>query len=305
MDRQPPSAAFLDMSTFVENIRALKPRTRWTIFAGVATIALIVTALLKPIPQPQYYHHFADTRTLFGLANAGDVLSNLPFLAVGAVGLYFALRKKSALTQDHSTQDHLTQDRLNKDRLNKDQQWAYATMFAGLVLTCFGSAYYHLAPDNSRLVWDRLPMTVAMAGLIGALLTDRFGAKSVRIMPLIAAIGIGTVIQWGLSEEHGNGDLRWYAFYQGMVMITAVAMLVLFRSQREGTREFVIAAIANFAAKMFELADKPIFALGGVVSGHTLKHLSAGLGFIPLVLLLAQTGKQRTTEDAEERRESV
>jgi hypothetical protein len=116
------------------------------------------------------------------------------------------------------------------------------------------------------------------------------------VIPLIAAIGIGTVIQWGLSEEHGHGDLRWYAFYQGMIMISAVIFLVLFPSQRQGTREFVIVAIANFAAKIFELADKPIFALGGVVSGHTLKHLSAGLGFIPLVLLLARMGKQETTE---------
>ncbi len=144
-----------------------------------------------------------------------------------------------------------------------------------------------------------------MAGLIGALITDRFGPNGVRVMPLIAAVGIGTVLQWGLSEGHGNGDLRWYAFYQGMVMITAVALLLLFPSQRQGTREFVIAALANFAAKMFELADKPIFALGGVVSGHTLKHLSAGLGFIPLVLLLARMRKQGTAEAAEEHRESV
>jgi hypothetical protein len=273
------------MPTIVEQIRALKPRTRWAIFAGVATVALIITALLKPIPQPQSYHHFADTRALFGIANAGDVLSNLAFLVAGGLGLYFALGKKSAL--------------------NREQQWVYGTMFAGLVLTGFGSAYYHLAPDNARLVWDRLPMTVAMAGLIGALLTDRFGSIGVRVTPWIAAIGMFTVMQWGLSEEHLHGDLRWYVFYQGMVMITAVALLVLFRSQRPGTREFVIAAVANFAAKMFELADKPIFALGGVVSGHTLKHLSAGLGFIPLALLLARMQQQGTTEGTEEHGESV
>jgi len=197
----------------------------------------------------------------------------------GGLGLYFSLRKTSALIQE--------------------QQWAYGTMFAGLVLTCFGSGYYHLAPGNARLVWDRLPMTIAMAGLIGALMTDRFGPKSVRVIPLIAAIGIGTVIQWGLSEEHGHGDLRWYAFYQGMVMITAVVFLLLFPSQRQGTREFVIAAMANFAAKMFELFDKPIFALGGAVSGHTLKHLSAGLGFLPLVLLIRRMAEQKPTAVSE------
>jgi hypothetical protein len=262
----------------------LKPAVRWAIFGAIAIVALVVTAALKPVPQPESYHHFADTRALFGIPNAGDVLSNLAFLFAGGLGLYFSLRKTSALS--------------------REQQWAYGTMFAGLILTCFGSGYYHLAPDNARLVWDRLPMTIAMAGLIGALMTDRFGPKSVRLIPLIAAVGIGTVIQWGLSEERGHGDLRWYAFYQGMVMITAVIFLLLFPSQRQGTREFVIVAIANFAAKIFELADKPIFAFGGVVSGHTLKHLSAGLGFIPLALLLSRMRKQTTTEDAEKRKAS-
>src|SRR5882724_7660549 len=140
-----------------DRIQALNSATRWTIFIAVAMVALAITVALKPIPQPLSYHRFADTRALFGIANAGDVFSNLAFLLAGGLGLYFALRKNSALTQD--------------------QKWTYATMFAGLVLTCFGSAYYHLAPDNSRLVWDRLPMTIAMAGLIGALLVDRFWAK--------------------------------------------------------------------------------------------------------------------------------
>jgi len=263
------------MPLTLEGIRALTPATRWAVFTAIAITALAVTSALKPIPQPLSYHHFADTRALFSIVNAGDVLSNLAFLVAGGLGLYFSLRTKSVLT--------------------REQQWAYATMFAGLVLTCFGSGYYHLAPDNSRLVWDRLPMTIAMAGLIGALMTDRFGPKSIRVMPLIAAVGIGTVIQWGLSEESGHGDLRWYAFYQGMVMITAVVFLLLFPSQQQGTREFVIVALANFAAKMFELADKPIFVLGGVVSGHTLKHLSAGLGFIPLVLLIRRIAEQKPT----------
>jgi hypothetical protein len=43
--------------------------------------------LLPPIPQDQSYHQFADQRTIFGIPNFWNVVSNLPFLAVGAAGL--------------------------------------------------------------------------------------------------------------------------------------------------------------------------------------------------------------------------
>ena len=42
--------------------------------------------LLSPIPQDQGYHHFADQRTLLGIPNFWNVISNLPFIAVGAAG---------------------------------------------------------------------------------------------------------------------------------------------------------------------------------------------------------------------------
>jgi hypothetical protein len=201
------------------------------------------------------------------------------------LGLYFSLRRNSPLTTE--------------------QKACYATLFGGLILTSFGSAYYHLAPDNARLVWDRLPMTIAMAGFMAALLTDRIGKAGVRLMPVIALAGIISVIQWGWSEQRGHGDVRWYAFYQGMTMIAGIAIIVMFPSRYDGTREFVIAAAWNVAAKFFELLDKPIFALGGIVSGHTLKHLSAGLGFLPLVWLLATMRRSLTAEDTEEHREGL
>ncbi len=262
----------------------MQPRTRWWILAGVFVVALAVTAALPPIPNPPSYHDFADKRALLGEANSFDVLSNLAFLLSGVLGLYFALRRRSPLTAD--------------------QKICYATLFAGLILTSIGSAYYHLAPDNARLVWDRLPMTIAMAGFMAALIADRIGKIGVRLMPFIAVVGIISVLQWGWSEQQGHGDLRFYAFYQGMTIIAGVAIIVMFSSNFAGTREFVTVAACNVLSKIFELFDKPVFALGGIVSGHTLKHLSAGLGFLPLVWLLARVRKPLTTEDTEEHRES-
>ncbi len=250
----------------VDRVRSLRPSVRWAFILATALAAVLIVAFIQPVPQPQSYHDFADHRAILGIPNGLDVLSNLPFIAVGLLGLYFIVKPKADF--------------------NAAQQWSYATLFAGLVLTGFGSAYYHLAPDNQRLIWDRLPMTIAMAGFVVALLVDRFGPRVISLLPVLMAVGVGSVVQWGLSEQHGHGDLRWYALYQGMIMIFAAEVLLMFPSPESGTREFAIAALANLAAKIFELLDVPIYQFGGIISGHTLKHLSASLGFISLVVLV-------------------
>ena len=246
---------------------------RWGIICGLCVAAFVVTALLPPIPQPQSYHHFADQRTIFGIARGRDVLSNLAFLVSGLLGLLFVVKFGRAL--DSGT------------------RWAFATLFFGLVLTSIGSAYYHLAPDNQRLVFDRLPMIIAMAGCGGAVLTDRLGGRAVWVVAPLVAAGLWTVYQWNASEAAGRGDLRWYALYEGLIILTGALLLWMFPSRNRATPAFVIAVAGNVAAKLFELFDKQIYALGGIVSGHALKHLSAGLAFLPLVFLVRKIAKAR------------
>ncbi len=240
--------------------------------------AAIIVAFLKPIAQPQSYHQFADQRTIFGIAHGMDVLSNAAFLISGLLGLWFVLR--SGKTLDAGT------------------RWAFAILFFGLLLTSAGSAYYHLDPDNQRLVFDRMPMIIAMAGCVGAVVADRFGGTTAWAITALLAIGLWTVHHWSVSEELGAGDLRWYALYQGLIILVGALLLVLFPSRNGATPAFVIAVVGNVAAKIFELLDKPIYALGGIMSGHTLKHLSAGLAFLPLTFLIRQIGSQRMVDDS-------
>lgn len=266
------------MGTVLANIQGMKAATRWLMIAGLCVAAFVVVAILPPIPQPQSYHNFADQRMVLGIAHAMDVLSNAAFLVSGLLGLWFVLR--AGKTLDAGT------------------RWAFAILFLGLVLTSVGSAYYHLDPDNQRLVFDRLPMIIVMAGCVGAIVADRFGGASAWSITALLAIGLWTVHHWNVTEELGQGDLRWYALYQGLVILVGVLLLVLFPSRNQATPAFVLAVAGNIAAKVFELLDKPIYSLGGIVSGHTLKHLSAGLAFLPLVLLIRRIGQQRMVDDS-------
>lgn len=211
--------------------------TRWSVIIAVCAVAVTVVGFHAPIPQSQSYHHFADQRTLGGIPHGFDVLSNLTFLLSGVLGLIFTSRTGSAF--DSGT------------------RWAFATLFFGLVLTSFGSAYYHLNPSNQALVFDRLPMIVAMSGCVGAVIADRFGGKAAWSTLVLLAVGFWTVWQWNASEQASHGDLRWYALYQGLVILVGALLLLLFASRNGLTRAFVIAVAGNVLAKVFELLDRP------------------------------------------------
>lgn len=264
------------VSAVVDKVREWSPVVRWSILLGICLAAFILTASLSPIAQLQSYHDFADRRSIAGIPRALDVFSNLAFMIPGMFGLVYLFAPKA--------------------KFDPGVKFAYSALFAGLILTSLGSAYYHLAPDNQRLIFDRLPMTIAMAGCIAIILIDRF-SKAFWTLPVMMATGLGTVLYWAASEQRGHGDLRWYGLYQGLTMISGAGLLLLFPSRAgvalPATRALVIALAGNVAAKIFEFLDWPIYWLGGIVSGHTLKHLSAGLSFLPLMLLVRRTASAK------------
>lgn len=233
-----------------------------------ATLLFVLTALvasvfylLPRIPQPQAYHLFADRRSFLGIPNFGDVISNVPFGVIGICGLLFLLGSNS--------------DRLTGRFLDSRERWPYALVFIGLLLTAFGSSYYHLSPNNARLVWDRLPMTIAFTAIVAAIIAERISLRAgLWLLPILLLGGMGSVLQWYTSEARGAGDLRLYAAVQTYSAL--VVLLALVFPQRY-TRGSDLAVVVGFYAsgKALESLDKPIFVTGHIVSGHTLKHLAA------------------------------
>src|SRR5262249_29426249 len=129
---------------------------------GVVTLGAIFC--LPLLPQDLSYHAFADDRTMLGVPNFLNVASNLPFLVVGVLGLRLLLRLDAV--------------RPDGPVLERAERWPLLVLFVGVLLTAFGSAYYHLAPDNERLVWDRLPMTVAFMGFFASMIGERISVRA-------------------------------------------------------------------------------------------------------------------------------
>jgi len=235
------------------------------------TLAVGAVAMLAPrIPQPQSYHNFADQRGWLGIHDFGNVASNLLFAVAGAWGLIFLLRK--------SKQECFVESR---------ERWAYVLVFLGLFLTAFGSGYYHLAPDNARLVWDRLPMTLAFMGLVSAMISERLSVPAgFYLLPILVLIGTGSVVWWGHTETVRASDLRFYAAVQ-VYAVLILPVLLLLPPRYTRSSDFAVVFSFYVLAKIFETEDRQIFSLDRhTISGHTLKHLAAGAaGFWILMML--------------------
>jgi hypothetical protein len=249
--------------------RAAIVRHSILLFAALAAIVVVFTR--PAVPQGLAYHHFADQRSFAGIPNCLNVLSNVPFAVAGLLGLMTTLRG----SDDPGT------------------RWPYVALFLGVALTTLGSGYYHLRPDNARLVWDRLPMTVGFMGLLTALLAERVSVTIARWLfgPLLL-LGAGSVLYWYWSELHHAGDLRLYILVQFGSLLLIVLILLLYPARDAGTGYVVAALVAYAVAKVFEAADNEIFSLGHFVSGHTIKHLTAATGVAFLVAM--QRARMRT-----------
>lgn len=80
-----------------------------------------------------------------------------------------------------------------------------------------------------------------------------------------------------LGELRGGGNLRLYGFVQFYTAVMVPVIVLLFPCPCSDDRP-VLEALGLYALAMLcgELLDAQIFALGQIVSGHTLKHLLAG-----------------------------
>jgi hypothetical protein len=233
---------------------ALPRKARILILCALAAACLIVTAFIPPVAQDPAYHDFADQRGWLGIPNFGDVAGNVFFLLSGLWGLIAALHPKTSR--------------------------GWLVFFGGVFLTGIGSAYYHLAPGNQRLVWDRLPMTIAFMSLFSLLIAERIGRKAgTFLFPFLLAAGAASVWYWNWTESLGHGDLRPYAFVQFFPMLAIGLILALFPAQHGGTRYLLCTLAWYVAAKLLEHYDHAVFDLTGqIVSGHTLKHIAAATG---------------------------
>ncbi|KAI9103640.1 hypothetical protein K1719_023263 [Acacia pycnantha] len=218
--------------------------------AGLTCSFLLLMMVTPRIPQPQNYHDFADKRKFFGIPNAPDVISNFPFLVIGLIGLRLC---------NHGNYFKIS---------SQGERWGWMSFYVGMISVAFGSSYYHLKPNDDRLVWDRLPMTVGAASILAIFIIERIDEKK------------GTML---------HQDLRLYGLFQFVPCIAIALIGILVPSKYTHSTYWLWAAGFYLLARMGEATDRVTFKLTfHTVSGHTIKHLSAFMIPVVLALMLAK-----------------
>ena len=241
-------------------IMASSRRREIAILVLICAPLAVLLAGVAAIPQDPAYHGLADTRTLLGIPSFMNVVSNVGFLIVGLPGLQLRGHIDGAAT-------------------------SWRVFFWGILAIAFGSAYYHLRPENVTLVWDRLPMTIAFMALLSGVVAEHLRADiERRLLPVALAVGIISVAWWYYAD-----DLRLYAWVQ-FAPFVAIAYVLLACPARYSHRHYLAAGFAAYAlAKVAELGDAALFAAtSGLVSGHSLKHVLAALAPFFVYLMLAR-----------------
>lgn len=252
----------------------MKGRALW--FIALTVLSLVAAFLLPAVRQPLEYHDFADHRHALGIENFFDVVSNAGFLIAGLWGFVIILRRRAGFA---SASEH----------------WPYSVFFLGLVLTAFGSAYYHLAPDNESLFWDRLPMTIAFMGLVSSQIVDRISVRAgLFLLPPLLLLGAASVVYWRATERIGAGNVMPYVVVQGYAVIVLLLLTMLNPSRYTRGNDIYWVFVWYMLSKLLETFDTEVLALNHVISGHTLKHFAAAAaGFTVCYMLLRRTLQQR------------
>ncbi len=233
------------------------------------TLVFILAAVLAPaVPQPLAYHEFADQRSFLEIRNFFDVASNGAFLITGIIGLIVVWHRLGHFER-------------------RAESIPYFIFFLGVALTAFGSAYYHLAPDNESLFWDRLPMTIAFMSLIAAQLNERFGLRFGlnSLVPLLA-LGAASVVYWIATERSGAGNVLPYVALQAYAVGALLFLAVGYPSRYTRGSDLYGVFAAYLLAKVLEFFDREVLAMGQLVSGHSLKHVTAAIAALLVCRML-------------------
>jgi thiamine transporter ThiT len=262
----------------------------FTIGAGLAALAFVGALFGSDIAQLlnlqlnahghthvyAHGHPFADARVLWGIPNALDVLSNLTFIGMGVWG-FFTLHRAPVVPVA--------------------TRQAATVFFAGLLLTCLSSSFYHWGPDAWGLAVDRAGMAVAFAGVLGLAAAERVSQRAAPwvwgsvlaagALAIMLNFAAGVIAPWAVVQFGGMAVVLWAATQRA-------------QSGAIGIRWTVLIAI-YVVAKLLELGDEAVFhASQEVISGHSLKHMAASLAALPVILALRHNAKQGDTAAAKQ-----
>ncbi|KAJ8774810.1 hypothetical protein K2173_017256 [Erythroxylum novogranatense] len=227
------------------------------------------------------FFFFMITVTVTGVPNTLNVITNFPFLIVGVVGFILSL-----------------QGCLFNISL-RGEVWGWTLFFAGIVGMSFGSAYYHLKPDDARIMWDALPMMIAYSSLLSCFMVERLGQR----IGLSCLFGLLLVVLLSMVYARTFNDLRLCMLFQLIPCIVIPGLAFLYPAKYTHSKYWLWAAGVCILSKFEAAFDRKIYnANRYFISGHSLEHLcSAVVPVLLAIMLLYRNTRHQRLGDIKER----
>ncbi|KAK6273870.1 hypothetical protein POUND7_010953 [Theobroma cacao] len=234
---------------------------------GIALLCWLFFMMVTPkIPLSYRHHLFADMRNFLGVPNTLNVITNFPFLIVGVLGFVLSLGGGSFFNISL-----------------KGEVWGWLLFYGGIASVAFGSAYYHLKPDDNRAMWDTLPMMIAYSSLFSSFILERLGERiglSILFSLLVLAV---------LSTSYARtfNDLRLCMTFQLIPCIALPIMTFLFPPKYTHSGYWLWTSGVCILAKIEALADMKIYRANNyIISGHSLEHLCSAIAPVLFTVML-------------------
>ncbi|CAA6671676.1 unnamed protein product [Spirodela intermedia] len=215
------------------------------------------------IPHSRSHHQYADMRNFLGVPNTLNVLTSFPLLMVGVVGFVLCL---------HGSCFGISV---------KGETWGWAFFYAGVVGLAFGSSYYHLKPDDSRVTWEVFPMMISIVSLFSTLVVERVDER----LGLTCLFSLMSLVLGSIAYERTFDDLRLRMTLTFIPSISIPALAFVFPAKYSHSRYWFWAAGLYLVAKFVASADMKVYwSTSYIISGHSLAHIN--LALVPILLSL-------------------
>lgn len=238
-------------------------RTR--IWGGAFLCCLFLMLATPKIPHSPNHHLYADMRNFLGVPNTWNVITNFPFLIVGVLGFVLSLQGKFFAI------------------CLRGEVCGWVLFYAGITAVAFGSAYYHLKPDDNRLMWDSLPMMIAYSSVFSSIIVERVGMR----IGLTCLLGLLLFALFSTVYERTCDDLRLCMMFQLIPCVAIPGIAFRYPPKYTHSRYWLWAAGIHLLSKFEAVADRKIYhANHYIISGHSLEHLCLVMVAILLTVML-------------------
>lgn len=254
---------------------------------AILLAALVATAVgllaWGPVPLVAATHAYADERSAFGLANAWNVLANVPLLAAALYGLRVESRSPAPLW------------------LRRSRQAFHACVGFGAV----AAAIYHLAPGHALYLVTQAAMAAGFLMLTGAMLGERVHPGFASPL-MLGAAALSPIVAAGaavLVGSPGPTDLRPLLLLQIVPVLVVPAGALTLPGSQTRAADWIVLLVIYTLAQACHLADATILAgTGSVLSGHTLMHLGFALATAWLAYCTASRASGATAAGTDSQR---